>query len=169
MDIKKEKDKEFYSEIDKKVMFGNNKYYTPEIEEFHVGFEYELHETIPDDNGCILYSKKKEWQYRVLTIGHMCQPLNYDFFINNSDRLRVKYLDKEDIESLGWKGQEANSVYFKKDNYRLVHWLANNEIGRDISIYESYDGGSQEEALVRKAIIKNKSELKKLLKQLNIE
>lgn len=77
-----------------------------------------------------------------------------------------KSLDKEDIESLGWKGQESNSVYFTKDNYRLVHWITSD--GRDINIFEKYDGGTQEECLIRKAKVKNKSELIKLLKQLEI-
>jgi hypothetical protein len=135
-----------------------NKYYTPAIEEFHVGFEYE--------QSSIKMVAPKKWSKEIfyLNNGHI-DIVKYGDLDKNT---RVKYLDKEDIESLGFIGQEANTVYFKKDKYRLVHWLASNEIGRDISIYESYDGGTQEEALVRKVIIKNKSELKKLLKQLGI-
>ena len=122
-----------------------DKYYTPEIEEFYIGFEYE-----------ICYDEL--WFVRNIPFYPLVKDIQYKY--------RVKYLDKEDIESLGWKGQESNSVYFTKDNYRLVHWITSD--GRDINIFEKYDGGTQEECLIRKAKVKNKSELIKLLKQLNI-
>lgn len=140
---------------------NKNKYYTPEIEEFHVGFEYEYN-TMSECGSSTRYVKDifKDTD----NVNDLFKDLPNDWY----DYPRVKYLDREDIESLGWEGQKANSVYFKKGKYRLVHWLSDNKIGRDISIYESYDGGTQEEALIRKAIIKNKSELKRLLKQLNI-
>lgn len=139
-----------------------NKYYTPTIDEFYVGFECEFKNNM----------QSNIWEKEVCDVDTIS--IVYDYIEHESiddkfeDAFRVKYLDKEDIESLGWEGQKANSVYFKKGKYRLVHWLSDNEIGRDVSIYESYDGGTQEEALIRKAIIKNKSELKKLLKQLGI-
>ncbi len=131
-----------------------DKYYTPEINEFFVGFEFEI---FKDDNWTT-------FNFNVDEIISVFARINDKTII--SDKIRIKYLDKEDIESLGWKGQESNSVYFTKDNYRLVHWITND--GRDINIFEKYDGGTQEECIIRKAKVKNKSELIKLLKQLNI-
>tara|TARA_R110002049_G_scaffold85285_1_gene216871 strand:+ start:1341 stop:1703 length:363 start_codon:yes stop_codon:yes gene_type:complete len=117
-----------------------SKYYTPSIEEFHVGFEYRL---------------KGEEVVRTLTTN--CTV--------DTELSEVKHLDREDIESLGWVGQKANSVYFKKGKYRLVHWM--DKPVRLVTIIEEYTGG--EEIILRKAMVKNKSELKKLLKQLGVK
>jgi len=123
-----------------KTINMKDKYYTPEIEEFHVGFEYRL---------------KGEENIRILSSN--CTV--------DTELSEVKYLDKEDIESLGWAGQKANSVYFKKGKYRLVHWM--DKPVRLVTIIEEYTGG--EEIILRKAMVKNKSELKKLLKQLGVK
>lgn len=131
-----------------------DKYYTPEIKEFYVGFEFEENQI--DSNW-----KSYGWENKTVDVD-----FNFKLASEYIGLHRVKYLSKEDIESLGWKGQESNSVYFTKDNYRLVHWITSD--GRDINIFEKYDGGTQEECLIRKAKVKNKSELIKLLKQLNI-
>ena len=132
-----------------------DKYYTPDISEFHAGFEFE------EESISRLMYHNKMFRFNWFD-------LQKEIITGIDDKkIRVKYLDKEDIESLGWKGQESNSVYFTKDNYRLVHWITSD--GRDINIFEKYDGGTQEECLIRKAKVKNKSELKKLLKQLEIE
>lgn len=164
-----------------------NKYYTPNPDEMYIGFEYEIQdELVWDWNN--EFRNKKDFLGNLITGSY--KKFNFGWFpkiYDGSELLkyeiqyvcidntlepklrsyRVKYLDKEDIESLGWKGNDSNSVYFTKDNYRLVHWITNE--GRDISIFEKYDGGTQEECLVRKCIIKNKSELVKLMKQLEIK
>ena len=62
-----------------------NKYYTPSIEEFHVGFEYEIEE--PDGS----YTKQE------LTVRD-----SLEFIDDHSSEFRVKYLDIDDIESLGF-------------------------------------------------------------------
>lgn len=161
--------KEGYKLIDSKlgVMFfdkdGNrkivmeSKYYTPEIEEFHVGFEYEAFhskEWFFEEGG-------NQWVKSKVSLGTDILTLNYAI---NCDFVRVKYLDREDIESLGWKaGVQGLAVdgysgweEFKKDDYRMV--LSDNQgliiVCRN---HTSFSG-----------TIKNKSELKKLLKQLGI-
>lgn len=176
-----------------------DKYYTPTIEEFHVGFEYEV--TMMSSGGLIMMNFKdntnetisepnhKIWEKTVVTstmadTGKMItMPFNdgtltyedttlpYDHrsiedivSLLKSDQIRVKYLDQEDIESLGFEGSNANSVYFRKGKYRLVHWRYQ---GRDITIIEEYPGG--EEIIIKKALIKNKSELKRILRHLIIE
>ena len=134
-----------------------SKYYTPSIEEFHVGFEYE--------QASDKMVAPKQWYKEIFYLNN--SHIDIVQYSSLNKNVRVKCLDKEDIESLGWKGQEVNSVYFRKGRYRLVHWFTNDKTGRDVTIIEEYPGG--EEALIKKAIVKNKSELKKLLKQLNID
>jgi hypothetical protein len=78
---------------------------------------------------------------------------------------RVKCLDREDIESLGWEHKqyvpERNiCLNFEMDDWYLNYWFGEIpyiEIGKD-----DYDIGCS-------LYIKNKTELKKLMKQLNIK
>lgn len=117
-----------------------NKYYTPTIEEFHVGFEYEYK-----------YSDKG-WTFKVY------EP---HFTINNvevEEYCRVKHLDKEDIESLGFEQIEYDT--YKKEN---IYIELNMEYKTFISAIKQ-----GESSILFQGTIKNKSELKKLLKQLGI-
>ena len=135
----------------------NNLYYTPTIEEFHVGFEYErlwLHIEPPMWGKETFYlndSHIKLMQYSLSDI----EPL-----------ARVKTLDQSDIESLGWESDqyvpERNiCLNFKKPNdWYLNYWFGQTpyiEISRD-----GYDTGCA-------LNVKNKSELIKLMQQLNIK
>ena len=63
------------------------KYYIPEIEEFHVGFEVET-----------MSSKTNDWVNYTITVDDCLG--TWDIFLTKT---RIKYLDREDIESLGWK------------------------------------------------------------------
>lgn len=142
-----------------KVM-ENNKYYTPTIEEFHVGFEYTKKELI--DKG---HNNTKLFINEDLIKSHF-----------TTDDIRVKYLDKEDIESLGWEFTgKTIDIWFKKEGifhaisgghkfteYKLHYGL------HDHCLYiNAYFGGTDEGRLFE-GIIKNKSELKRLMKQLGI-
>ena len=129
-----------------------DKYYTPEIEEFHVGFEYEMF--FP--NG----------KYHKQTFGDKITHLELEEFKDDLMKVahaisRVKHLDKEDIESLGFN--HIGSLWFrdKDDDYRAtkVRKWKNNEL--DIYINDSI-----EDVLVFRGTIKNKSELKTVLKQI---
>ncbi|NRA77284.1 MAG: hypothetical protein HRU18_03665 [Pseudoalteromonas sp.] len=124
-----------------------NKYYTPEVEEFHVGFEYQvldgdvwINEVVGLDNTGDLEFLK-------------------DLIIEES--CRVKYLDREDIESLGFV------TYMKsvKDSFKLGSTVIRLKV-EQILIFR-YDEYTIDELLF-KGTIKNKSELKRILKQLNI-
>lgn len=171
-------------------MNTQQKYYCPDISEFYEGFEYEFKERMGN------YSKNK---FRVTKLNDALQ--------HYLDRkmIRVKYLDQQDIESLGWdlgisfwerdtnervnvvrlKSIADNSLSFQKiitetqtysltmfDNLRVVivkNYLSDHKTGlilknkmihepKNIMVKESlFDG-----------IIKNKSELKKIMQQLNI-
>jgi hypothetical protein len=72
----------------------NNLYYTPELEEFHVGFEIEL-----------LNIENSQWGKYTITESDLLDATHYESSALKhilEDEYRVKYLDREDIESLGW-------------------------------------------------------------------
>ena len=118
------------------------KYYTPKIEEFHVNFEYEEN-TLSGWN-----TKTMTWNdypsYAGDYIGEGLQ----------EDRIRVKILDKEDIESLGYEVMSGASMFYKfgKDRDFFEYDFTNHLL----RVYTAGFGFIELE-------IKNKSELKKFL------
>ena len=122
-----------------------NKYYTPEIEEFHVGFEYEW--VKPD---------------RTETIKLEClNNIGFLWGITIPEGVRVKYLDQEDIESLGFKQSKTDKYWYDSKCGR--YWVHKESIDDWRWII------SDEQSEVSFAgTIKNKSELKRVLKMLNI-
>ena len=135
-----------------------SKYYTPTIEEFHVGFEY-YHATFKD----------QELSKYIVDDSYDFSTLKEEII---SEVVRVKYLDREDIESLG--GVKIKDVHNGKhpsydcfsferpiyewfvvmfnytDNWCTIHMENHTE---DIRFYGA---------------IKNKSELKKVLKMIGV-
>lgn len=140
-----------------------DKYYTPEIEEFYVGFEFEM-----------LHVNSEEWLKKTVK-GY--KEIRYVELLPN--KFRVKYLDREDIESLGFefkyneKGNENIAFTKKYDNhprydnqYVDVIW---NYASSHVLICEGDNETGWDEWITRfSGTIKNKSELKKVLKMLNI-
>lgn len=142
-------------------MKAMNKYYTPDIEEFHVGFEYEKFEkTLVYDN---------QWRFKLNKYKFNTKHVTNTFFNYNfvedlkEDKIRVKYLDQEDIESLGFKYQKHNT-YYKKLTDKIL--LRLETLKDNILLIEYFVNGSSASSFM--VVIKNKSELKKLLKQLKI-
>lgn len=138
-----------------------NKYYTPTIEEFHADFECErLVNGIWEKYICA-ESNDRDYGNGIITLPHEPE-LNVNY-----EKVRVKLLDKEDIKSLEW---ELDSVVEKEFFYihktsslqndiRLVFRQKENSIEINSSKFgECFYG-----------IIKNKSELQKLMSQLNIK
>lgn len=137
-----------------------DKYYIPTIEEFHVGFEYEH------------YSYNK-WNKDILNILDMQSDSNIDAIFRESFKVRVKYLDIDDINELGWTafGRDAWKETFEdlqggcifnlidKENDEFQLYYNNIEL---IEIYDVCNGR------IFSGTIKNKSELKVLMKQLRI-
>ena len=142
-----------------------NKYYTPDISEFHVGFEYERM------NGT-------DWEKAELTNvdcwGTMARGYENEFEEIDSliRSVRVKCLDKEDIESLGFK-QLKSPIWFHVENVSLFNsgvcdlrisiWPRED----NIRITISYPGVDDEQIFVGKC--KNKSELKQILKMIGYD
>ena len=156
------------------------KYYTPEIEEFHVGFEYCI-TTHPVSMGEFSPYVKREFDHNTFE-------REFDVDTDSSGEIvkigvpsciKVKYLDREDIQSMGfqtYKDEQGNPnvVYEReldKSNIRgndLVHIL-HNHVSKWVGVFigDSETPYSDWETRFT-GTIKNKSELKKLLKQLGI-
>ena len=132
-----------------------NKYYLPKIEEFHVGFEYEyLNDT---DNA---------WYKQIFNRG-----IGFD---NNPSigRCKVKYLNKEDVKSFGFicTGDCGAEKEFQKD-YKYGWIVLEMSFDNKITIEYEWENNTIGHTSTRTLFIgkiKNKSELKKLLIQLEI-
>ena len=146
----------------------DNKYYTPSIEEFHVGFEYEYYDVIQDKwiiTTIKTYDDMYECPNDMSIDGNIC-----------AKYIRVKYLDKDDIESLGFyeaKLKDSNDIVYLKDvnqgfNTGYTVALSINHNSFVTISYKSFSSYMNKEYSID-VIIKNKSELAKLLKQLNIQ
>lgn len=124
-----------------------NKYYTPSIDEFYVGFQCEIR--LPD------WQNFKKYQ-----------PLDFDTQktkeLLENDNIRVKYLDKSDIESCGFVCEVTSENYlsFFKDDL----WLQLTTISGITKL-----AIKDQETFLFIGTIKNINELHKLLKQIDIE
>ena len=142
-----------------------NKYYTPEIEEFCIGFECEIKNII---DTIINFTKRKE------------AILNYMLKIKFKG-IRVKYLDKYDIGCFGFKRELSTfsevlettcDIYInEQENIVLRHYPQLNKVA--IATKEVHKGNivpkfGWDDKQVNLITIKNKTEFKKLLKQLEI-
>lgn len=138
----------------------NNLYYPPTIEEFYVGFEYEI-------------KIKDNWRKKSTTISDFSPISDYDgMSILEEDLIsniiRVKTLDQSDIESLGWQEFTYKSI----DGFIMFEKLLTiNYNYKEPVVDISYLPMFEKQGLSRifRGIIKNKSELNKLMQQLNIK
>jgi len=166
--------------INTKKKMESNKYYIPEIEEFHQGFEYEVWYSSA-------YTEEK-WIKETFEFYDKDEIYHYDCvdlipsFKNYSDSIRVKYLDREDIESLGWKMDLVRSKIIgnfagKLNNFYLQYYPYLPENGWDNGLIYNplrvvnvikFNTNPENKQHLFNGIIKNKSELRKLMKQLDI-
>ena len=166
-----------------------SKYYTPTIEEWHVDFEYEQRREIWDRSYPGIKVLEYIWEPVIGNLGQFKEGIDPDRkekhyrFTNGqlgfgaySNMVRVKYLDKEDIESLGWKFNDNMSVVsqlyylYEKDGYDLSVWYRKEGLLLVIrKVNKSSDNIVVHSHSIFYGYIKNKSELKTLLKQLRIE
>ena len=157
-----------------------NKYYTPSIEEFHVGFEYELWE----EDICEDYS----WKQHVFTLNDMAESLHHETKHHaggllsglEEEYIRVKYLDREDVESFGFTlvKEYSDELVFQINGgeycfYELTLNIDDNKI--------NIEQGCQSKMSAKKlpieqwnyfniffGEIKNKSELQQVLKMIGV-
>ena len=146
-----------------KVM-EENKYYTPSMEEFHVGFECELYGSIGHVG---LPRKDSTPGWHVVKIDSV---ETYIECVNSPEEvIRVKYLDRDDIESLGFNVGEWFEVdilgTWKIDFIYREHGYSTLSISTKDFIR---DGSGNYHISTIRPKIKNKSELKVLLKQIGM-
>jgi hypothetical protein len=134
----------------------DNKYYIPTIEEFYVGFEYE-------------YKHPIGWKKEKMSWESPHEIFSDAIFMKT---VRVPYISKEDIESLGWKYDKLENGWLEykliKNNkfYTLFKTKSNNYI---VTLTFEKAPNSNNIYYIFKGKIKNKSELKKLMEQLGIK
>ena len=136
-------------------METNNKYYTPLIEEFHIGFEYQSLTDPRQPEKDIAWSDE-ELRTEVDMMNVFKYMIEDDFMEH-----RCKFLDKEDIESFGFIHDRGYMYNFGQ--YRLHFIQPDNEL----DIIHIYDNESNDDTIFL-GNIKNKSEFKFILKRLGI-
>ena len=151
-----------------------SKYYTPDISELYVGFECE-DKTTPN------------WPRRIIEDPEYMSILGFktrvvsnsgEVTYNLENKIRVKYLDKSDIESFGFEyitnnnpetvifSEQESNYEFDKYSLHKKYYSINLYLKREGHKYNLLYGYNDNELIG--FTIKNKSELKKLLQQLNI-
>jgi hypothetical protein len=148
-----------------------NKYYTPSIEEFRVGFEYEYC-PFPEVNTKF---KKEVADWQSLDI-------LYDDFEHEPTELfertyRVKYLNKKDIESLGFKYDpnytDLPELGFLEESLcislGIQYLLYYNPEDKLLRIERVVNCGTGSEDYLFNGKIKNLSELKQVLTMIGVE
>lgn len=92
-------------------------YYTPSIEEFHIGFEYEhLH----GDYSRKMVEMKKKWNTMVFDTSKSLSSMT-KWILDGT--IRVKKLDRADIESFGFKLDilvKNGDTHYVKQGFRII-------------------------------------------------
>lgn len=157
-----------------------NKYYTPQIEEFRVGFEYEIDEY--KDGESEWKRDRGYWREETYDLNYPSKDY-LEQMISFGDGLRVKYLDSSDIKNLGFTKVEPDRVRvklmdaaaFRLQEYTITFYPYLTSIPEQIKgklfISKHIDYGEYKdnhESMLFIGYIKNISELKVLLSQLGI-
>lgn len=151
---------------------GKEKYYTPSIEEFFIGFEFEKYD---DRKAHYLNEGLTNWHKHIYDLKSIRLSQLPTHLYNNT--IRVKYLDASDIEELGFEHIESteNGVNFikyidnPKQSIHLTLFNANHRVGIAVYNFNVNPPMVCEEIGTFGGIIKNKLELKKVLNMLNIK
>jgi len=148
-------------------------YYVPEIEELHVGFEFEF-AGLDNYWNKTKYSKCCVSKEGLYTLSWVKSLFKGNDSVDFKDHIRVKHLDREDIESLGftcYQNSNDSQWRFHKDNLGLMYNPKSKELGT-FTLDPSKSDFMMKHTIDNKMIsvlrIKNKSELKRILKQLGI-
>ena len=151
-----------------------NKYYTPTIEEFHVGFEYEHKERFLD--GTVKTQEdfdNSKWVKQTCDSGIMYieRALSGRNSKNGLCGVRVKYLDQEDIESLGFELEESNkkeTIYRRSCDNLMTEKEVQIWVDKEFDYIDICNLRDKEDYNFM-GKIKNKSELKRVLKMIGYE
>jgi hypothetical protein len=161
---------------------SDDKYYTPTIEEFHVGFEYEMKATFGD--GTVKTKQQFDampWEPRICSTGSLPY-IERALYGKNAENglcgIRVKYLDRQDIEECGLENAVSERLFYIDHPEIKSHsneYFLNDEIVA-FGDYEMIFNATNLYCVIRdyhregifKGIIRNKSELKKTMQMLQI-
>ncbi len=147
-------------------------YYTPSIEEFHVGFEYEF---LNFDSEWKLVPICGTWYSKSIATTHslsiVFKNFDYNLLINKDTKepkYRVKHLDRENVENLGWLFTKNlfGDFYTKKQQEQMFYLQLFPDNFISIGLRKEIE---DEKRAYFCGTIKNKSELQKLMTQLNIK
>lgn len=159
-----------------------NKYYTPQIEEFKVGFEYEVFQKgrPPQDGWMYMDAPNTEGEWFKFSWPDPYVGYDLKRLFDSSDDIRVKSLDKQDIEDCGFivdnRTIDGDIIWSTK----TIHDKEYIELALDplddnrvtISRYYQSKLASSEDYSSNTIFIgyvKNKSQLQDLLSMLNIK
>jgi hypothetical protein len=159
----------------------DNKYYAPSIEEFHVGFWFETKGQDDLWYPTLLTELSSSWMN--VHASYNGEETKTTYSIPND--VRVPYLSKEDIESEGWKlldeiniPSSSNKYYqvvFTKGEWKLDYTTNQyeGEYFRSVIIYKINTVAKFGEVVPNietkfSGMIKNRSELKRILKMINL-
>ena len=129
-----------------------NKYYQPNSEDFNIGVECQVY-----------YPREEVWKDRKIRHWEDLDEILSRFTTDNTS-VRFKYLDEDDLLSLGLKLKiwDNGSGYFEIENYTIGIYstslfctVSQNDYGNNIIRFSGN--------------IKNKNEFQRLLKQLEID
>jgi len=148
------------------AQFFDLEYYVPSIEEFHPGFEYEhLSDGLFEDSIEDFWG----WYNRCFGEDSFDIDIVIEEFKKESERFRVKYLDKEDIESLGFKfvynRNGVDTFSLDKEKRVLDYNYKTKKLILLIGDSETYYHNCQ---TIFDGHINNISELKIILKQIGV-
>ena len=162
-------------------------FYTPKIEEFHVGFEYESFE-IPISPSFAFENKPPEWikrkvldinnsEYKDKALYHVSINNRYEENVDWNKNIRVKYLDTKDFESLNFTREfstisdvlKTGCEVYKNEilNVQIVHYKELNKISIcTIDFSKNKIKSFWDENQINLIAVKNKSELQYILNRL---
>ncbi len=140
---------------------SDSKYYVPVLDDFHVTFEYEC---LSDGKYKKINNFTNAYDYEDSPIYGLQKDLD-------KGNIRVKFLDREDLESLGWVNATnfQDGIFFSKGdrllffNFKTHRLCITESIGGLILV-----GETKNTVYLFNGTIRNKSELKVLLKQLGL-
>lgn len=138
----------------------NGKYYTPSIEEFHVGFECEVRHFNPKGEELHYTWRKAKAEFMgnelVLNSGRICS-------VTDVKNIRVKHLDHDDIVECGWKEYVTSGAmaFFKLGEQTLNITYDTKRV-----LISVKDFGNN--VVLFNGTIRNKSELQRIMRQIGI-
>ena len=142
------------------------KYYTPDLEEFRDGFEFESFIIVKVKNPLPPMGEDsfiREWKNQIFNFNFFDKDGISLLFKQNTQWVRVKYIDKEDIENLGWTKHLSK---YTLNDMELLFAENYSETYFNCLIQSKKEKGKTDVYFYGR--IKNKSELKTLMKQLDI-